>query len=134
MASTVLPSSSTPVTVELSAAAAHRSASPGLPARASIKAPCAAIPGYASIRPSSSNHRSQRCRVPARPLAQTGFALTRTMRATMSAFPAAWAWSMAASGMPWASHHVAARWCSSATTSGSRRSSSADRRSRNRWW
>ena len=52
-------------------------------------------------------------------LAQTGLQICTTRRAAVSASPAAWAWSMAFSGIPFASHHAAARRWSSGTTPGS---------------
>ena len=73
---------------------------PARPTSAYISAPCTAIAGWRSIRSFASNHSIQRSTVSQRPLAQTGLASCRTRRATRSASPAAWAWSMAASGMP----------------------------------
>jgi hypothetical protein len=63
-----------------------------------------------------------------------GEARLSTSLATRSASPAAWAWSMASSGRPLASHQAAARAWSCWISSGSRRSSSAPSRSWNRWW
>ena len=57
-------------------------------------------PGSVRARPLASNHSIQRITVVPRPLAHTGLASCNTRRATRSASPAAWAWSMAASGWP----------------------------------
>ena len=61
----------------------------------------------------------------ARPPAQAGCITFNTRRVTRSASPAALAWSMAVSGSAFASYHCAALECSRATSSGSRRLSSA---------
>ena len=131
--SMVLPSGSVPVNVVRSAAVAQRSASPAFPMSAWIKAPCTAIAGYSSMCVFAGNHSIQRSTVSRRPLAQTGFMMSRTRRATRSASPACCACSIASSGKRFASYHAAARVWSSVIISGSRCCSSACSRSRNRW-
>ena len=59
--------------------------------------------------PLVSNQRIQRRTVSERPLAHTGLASCSTSRATVSASPATWAWSRAASGRSLSSNHAAAR-------------------------